>query len=340
MDAKFGIVSDYKTTLFNARSVKITISEIALQAGVSTGTVSRVINGHSTVAEATRSKVQSVMEQLGYTPDPVARELSMRSKHTIGIWVGAGENRLSPYFNVVWRALIREMQERAIQFIELPGDLSGWRRPLNAVLVFNSSHLEERLKLLKEKKLPAVLIGHAPEISCVAPDDIGGGRIAAEHLLALGHRRLLHLSVAGEAQWHLERAQGFRDCADTAGPEVNLAIVRGDASVLGGYRLMRDAWLTGQRPTGIFCATDEMALGAFGALQDLGIRVPEAASVLGFDGLASELQPGLASITQDIARIASEAVSLVLEAIEGSPSRQVTVPVSLDAGTSLAPAPN
>lgn len=320
--------------------MKITISEIAAQAQVSTGTVSRVINGHSTVAKATRVKVLEVMEQLGYAPDPVARELSMRSKYAIGMWVGYGENRLSPYFNVVWRALVREMQERAIQFIELPADLSTWRRPLNAVLVFNTSHVEERMRFLAERELPAVLIGHYPGVSCVAPDDIGGGRLAAQTLLGLGHRRLLHLSVLGEAQWHADRAEGFVQELKAFGMEqISFVQVHGESSVLGGYRLMRDAWLAGQRPTGVFCATDEMAVGAYGALQDLGVRVPEAMSVLGFDGLAAELQPGLTSVAQDIPQIAHESVSLVLEAIDQKAPRQVLVPVYLHEGQSIAEAP-
>lgn len=319
--------------------MKITISEIAEQAGVSTGTVSRVLNGHQTVAKATREKVVAVMTHLGYEPDPVARELSNRSRYAIGIWVGEDENRLSPYFNLVWRALIREMQERAIQFIELPVDLTDWRRPLNAVLMFNSSHIDERLELLAKRRLPVVLIGHTAGVPCVAPDDTNGGRLAAETLLARGHKRLLHLSIVGESQWHQDRAEGFVQFATEHGENAVVTIVRGEPSVLGGYRLMRDAWLAGQRPTGIFCATDEIAIGALGALRDLGVRVPEDTSVLGFDGLAKELQPGLASIAQDVPRIAHEAVGLLLEAIEGKRVRQVVVPVSLEDGASLADAP-
>lgn len=320
--------------------MKITISEIAAHAGVSTGTVSRVLNGHSTVAKETRRKVLEVMEQLGYVPDPVARELSMRSKHSIGMWVGEGENRLSPYFSRVWRALIKEMQDRAIQFVEMPPDLSGWRRPLNAVLIFNSSNLEQRMSVLEERGLPSVLIGRGVGISCVAPDDIGGGRLAAQTLLDLGHRKLLHLGVLGDAQWHADRAEGFTELVASASPGCTVVHMRGEQSVLGGYRVMRDAWLAGQRPSGVFCATDEMAVGAFGALTDLGVRIPEATSILGFDGLAPEFHPGLATIAQDIPQIAHEAVSLALEAIERRPPRQIVVPVHLLAGPSVGLAPN
>ena len=319
--------------------MKLTIGEIARQAQVSKGTVSRVINEKSTVAEKTREAVLAVMKRLGYEPDPVARELSMRTKHTLGIWVGEGENRLSPYFNLIWRALLREMQQRATQFVELPRDLTEVRTRLDAVLVFNSLAIEARLGQLRERGVPAVLIGHYPGISCVAPDDAGGGRLAAFALMSMGHTRLLHLSVADNAQWAIDRAEGFSSIlAGPSQPGMVAAIVRGEASVLGGYRLMRDAWRSGHRPTGVFCATDEMAVGALGALADLGVAVPGEVSVVGFDGFA-ELRPGLASVAQDIPAIAHQAVSLALAAIGKDSVRATIVPVTLVEGSTLGPAP-
>jgi LacI family transcriptional regulator len=319
--------------------MKITIGEIARQAAVSKGTVSRVINGKSTVAEKTRQNVLEVMKRLDYVPDPVARELSMRTKHTLGIWVGAGANRLSPYFSLIWRALLREMQMRATQFIELPLDITPVRRRFDAVLVFHCADIDNRLAALAARHVPAVLIGHYPGISCVAPDDLGGGHLAAERLLALGHRRMLHLGVGDDLQWARERANGFEaGLAASRQRGVESVTVLGEGSVLGGYRLMRSAWKQGHRPTGVFCATDEMAVGALGALEDLGVSVPKEVSVLGFDGL-TELYPGLASVAQDIPAIAHMAVSLALAAIEKNAVRQKVVPVALVEGRTLGPAP-
>lgn len=320
-------------------AMKITIGEIALQSGVSKGTVSRVINSKPAVAKSTRQNVLAVMKRLGYVPDPVARELSMRTQHTLGIWVGAGENRLSPYFNLIWRALLREIQVRATQFVELPMDISPVNRRIDAVLMFHCTEIDRRLASLAARRVPAVLIGHHPGISCVAPDDMGGGRMAAARLLELGHRRLLHLTLSDDLQWACERANGFMaELAESKILEIESAIVRGQGSVLGGYRLMRDAWRQGQRPTGVFCATDEMAVGALGALADLGVAVPGEVSVIGFDGLV-ELYPGLASVGQDIPAIAHEAVSLALAAIEKNTVRQKVVPVTLIDGATLGRAP-
>ncbi|MBK7294753.1 MAG: LacI family DNA-binding transcriptional regulator [Geothrix sp.] len=319
--------------------MKITIGEIARQSGVSTGTVSRVINGKPTVAAETRATVLAVMKKLGYEPDPVARELSRRTKHTLGIWVGAGENRLSPYFNVIWRALLREMQSHATQFVELPVDITPVRRRMDAVLMFHCADIDQRLATLWRRGVPGALIGHHPGVSCVAPDDIGGGRLAAAKLLSLGHRDLLHLTVADEHQWAVDRAAGFTSSlAENIGGSLAPVILRGGGSVLGGYRLMRDAWQRGHRPTGIFCATDEMAVGALGALADLGVAVPTQVSVLGFDGLV-DLYPGLASVAQDIPAIAHEAVTLALGAIDREAVRHTIVPVRILDGATLGPAP-
>ena len=319
--------------------MKITIGEIAKQAGVSTGTVSRVINGKPTVAKDTRATVLAVMKKLGYEPDPVARELSRRTKHTLGIWVGAGENRLSPYFNVIWRALMREMQLRATQFVELPVDLTPVRRKLDAVLMFHCADIDQRLATLWRRGVPGALIGHHPGISCVMPDDIGGGRLAATRLMDLGHRDLLHLTVSDEHQWAVDRAAGFTAAlAGRPGGALAPVILRGGGSVLGGYRLMRDAWQQGHRPTGIFCATDEMAVGALGALADLGVAVPGQVSVLGYDGLV-DLFPGLASVAQDIPTITHESVSLALGGIDRDAVRHIVVPVQVLEGATLGPPP-
>ncbi|WP_211461502.1 LacI family DNA-binding transcriptional regulator [Collimonas silvisoli] len=318
--------------------MKIKIDDVARLAGVSTGTISRVINGHSTVAKATRIKVLGVMEQLGYEPDPVARELSMRSKFTLGIWIGAGENRLSPYFNRFWFAVLREMQERAIQFVEVPVALEQIKRRLDAVLMFKSTDIDERLRQLTERKVPAVLIGHDPRISCVAPDDVAGGTLAAQQFIARGHTRLMLLNGNAGVQWEIDRRKGFVDTLLRHGLDTERCVVQGEASVLGGYRLMREVWSAGMRPTGVFCGTDEMAIGALGALQDLQVPVPEAVSIIGFDGLTAELCPALTSVAQNIEAISQHAVTLALEAIDGKPSRQVVVPVTLYDGKTLADA--
>lgn len=320
--------------------MKITIDEIARVSGVSKGTVSRVINGKTTVAAHTREKVLDVMNRLGFVPDPAARELSMRSKYTIGISIGQGDNRISPYFALIWRALARETQELGIQFIELSDDLSSYIRLPNAVLLFSAQHTHKRLDFLKSQQIPAVVIGHEPGHAFVVPDDHTGGKLAAEHLLKLGHHRFAFLGTHIPSQAADDRRNGFCEALLKAGhplsPELNL---EGHFNTLDAYRAIRKAWEQGHRFTALFAASDEMAMGAIGALQDLGVQVPEQVSVLGFDGFPF---PGLrlTTIAQDIPRIAHEAVQLALSGIEGEDPQGVYVPVQLQMGSTTAPPPD
>lgn len=110
----------------------------------------------------------------------------------------------------------------------------------------------------------------------------------------------------------------------------------GQFSVLGGYRAVRRAWEAGLRFTALFCASDEMAIGAIGALEDLGLPMPEAVSVVGFDGLPG-MPYRLTTVVQDIARIAMEAINLAERLIDGGPKRAIVVPVALREGDTTAP---
>ena len=316
--------------------MKITIDEIARLSGVSKGTVSRVINGKTTVAASTREKVLEVMHSLGFVPDPAARELSMRSKHTIGISVGAGDSRISPYFALIWRALARETQDLGIQFIELTDPLTSYKRLPNAVLLFSAQHTHKRLDFLKSSGVPAVVIGHEPGSFFVVPDDHAGGKMAAEHLLNLGHTDLGFVGTHTPSQATEDRRNGF--CVALASRGLSLAPeldLEGKFNTLDAYRAIRKAWESGLRFTGVFAASDEMALGVIGALQDLGVKVPEQVSVVGFDGLPF---PGvkLTTVAQDIPLIAHESVQLALAGIEGDEPQSVYVPVTLVPGATTS----
>ncbi|GGJ36588.1 LacI family DNA-binding transcriptional regulator [Deinococcus roseus] len=320
--------------------MKITIDEIARVSGVSKGTVSRVINGKTTVAAATREKVLEVMNSLGFVPDPAARELSMRSKHTIGISIGQRDSRISPYFALIWRALARETQELGIQFIELHEDLPSYIRLPNAVLLFSAQHTHKRLDYLKSQNIPAVVIGHEPGHAFVVPDDHRGGQLAAEHLISLGHQQFAFLGTRIPSQAAEDRRNGFVDTLQKAGFSVqDEHDLEGHFNTLDAYRAIRKAWEAGHRFTALFAASDEMALGAIGALQDLDVQVPQQVSVVGFDGFPFP-NTQLTTILQDISRIAHAAVQLALSGIEGEDPQGVYVPVQLQKGATTAAPPD
>lgn len=318
---------------------KPTIDDIARAAGVSKGTVSRVINGHATVAVRTRDHVQGIMTHMGYEPDPAARHLSWRTGRTLGIWVAPGDHLLTPYQVLLHRALDRETASLGLRLQDLTGDLTpnpgpGARWP-SAVLLTGLREADPRLALLRAQDVPTVVIGHHPELSWVAPDDVGGAKLATQQLTLAGHRRLAYVGY-NDGQVARDRLLGCQQAASEAG--AHLTVLPTDLELLGGYRAVRQAWERGERFTGVFANGDEKAVGAIAALQDLGLRVPADVSVVGFDGLPElPLPVRLTSVAQDISRIAHEALLLVQAALAGEAPRGLHVPVQLQAGETVSP---
>ncbi|GHF65814.1 LacI family transcriptional regulator [Deinococcus metalli] len=314
-----------------------TIHDIARLAGVSTGTVSRVINGHSTVALRTRQQVEQIMRSVNYAPDPAARQLSWRTGHTVGLSTMAGDPLLSPYQVLFRRSLEARTSPAGVQLIDLHGDLGPLGRLPSAVVLMHIKDDDARLTLLEERGVPVVLIGHHQQHSWVAPDDRAGAELATRQLTEAGHRQLMFLG-AGESQVARDREDGFR----TAAREVDAAVATlpGGFTALDGYRTLRRAWEQGLRFTGCFAASDEQAVGAVAALQDLGLDVPGQVSVVGFDGLPElPLPVPLTTVSQDIDRIAEVALRLVQEALSGEPPRGEFVPVRLLPGHTVARPP-
>ncbi|CAM3636084.1 LacI family DNA-binding transcriptional regulator [Deinococcus frigens] len=315
-------------------SPRPTIDDIAHESGVSTGTVSRVLNGHSTVAARTRDRVQEVIARLGYAPDPAARHLSWRTGQTLGLSFDRDDPVLHPYMILFRRALEAGTAHQGVQLLELRADLT--RLP-SAVLVMHAIDGDPRLSFLRDAGVPAVLIGHHPDFFWVAPDDVGGARLATQQLTGSGHRQLAFLG-AGPSQVAQDRQRGFLAAAAAVGAQT--VSLPSDFTVLGGYRAVRRAWEGGARFTGLFAQSDESAAAAVAALQDLGVDVPGQVSVVGFDGLPELPLPiRLTTVAQNIPKIASTALTLVQEAISGLSPRGEFIPVELIRGATVAPFP-
>lgn len=316
---------------------RTTIDDIAREAGVSKGTVSRVLNGHPTVADRTRARVQAVMARLDYAPDPAARHLSWRTGQTLGLSLDRDDPILHPYHVLLRRALESQTAPQGVQLVDLRADLTRMARLPSAVLIMHAVEGDPRLSFLQQAGVPAVLIGHHPASFWVAPDDEGGAHLATMQLLEAGHRQLAYLG-SGPSQVAQDRQRGFERAARTVGADTQL--LAADFTVLGGYRAVRRAWEAGVRFTGLFAQSDESAIGAVAALEDLGLNIPGDVSVVGFDGLPELPLPyALTTVSQDIPRIASTALTLVGEAISGGIPRGEFIPVQLISGATVAPAP-
>lgn len=312
-----------------------TIQEVADHAGVSIGTVSRVLNDRPGVSPTTRDRVRASIATLAYRPDHVARALS-KAPLRIGLSLATGTRRLSPFFMLFLEHLIARLQEDGYRFEEVPARDDGLPAWLPNGLILHGAHDDDpRLPYLDAHGVPFAIVGRAEGARWVAPDDHAGGHAATKHLTNLGHREIAYLGGLTGQQASHDRHAGYVEALSEAGIEARREwLLDGAFTSLAGYRAVRRAYEEGCACTAIFAASDEMALGAVAALTDLGLRVPIDVSVAGFDDLpeiSDTLAPlgGLTTVRQDIGRITSTAVALLLEGLAGLPVRSETIPVQL-----------
>ena len=308
---------------------RVTIQDVARGAGVSTGTVSRVLNERPGVSPATRRRVLDTIARLRYRPDHTARALS-RQPLRIGLSLAAGTRRLMPFFMVFLEHLITVLQEHGYGLEEIPAGADGLPERLADGMVLHGVHDDDpRIAYLERAGVPFVLVGHAEGTRWVMPDDVGGAREATRHLVKLGHREVLYLGGRMSQQATQDRYQGYREALAEAGLDpTEPVLVEGELDSLAAYRAVRRAFQAGRPASALFAASDEMALGAAAALEDLGLRVPLDVSVVGFDDLP-EIGARLTTVRQDIGKITATAVDLLREGLRGAPVRDVTVPVQL-----------
>jgi DNA-binding LacI/PurR family transcriptional regulator len=315
-----------------------TIREVAARAGVSHQTVSRVINGSERVNPETKQKVELAIAELGYAPNAIARFMAHGHTRTFAclspnltdytfasIIDGAErEARRQKYF------MITASAPDADAFGSLVEQLV-YSRQTDALLVINP-YVDERYTHLP-KNVPTVFLGAKPRgelVDAVVLDDELAGLDAAEHLLALGHRKIAVIAGPLVEDCSQARLNGYRVALCKAGicEEPTLAY-EGDWSASSGHRAVNEFIKTGQEFSAIFAQNDRMAVGAIQALREIGQRVPEDVSVIGFDDmpLASYFDPPLTTMRQDPFLIGREAARLLICSLEDSSSTRQVVQI-------------
>jgi LacI family transcriptional regulator len=320
---------------------KVTIQEVARQAGVSKGTVSRVLNGRDEVNAETRSSVLEVVKRLQYVPDPGARKLARKGRHQIGLAFPDGDAPYGPYYTLLLDALQEHFMSEGYTVRILEPGSDGLPREKVDGLVLLGVHLDDpRPAKLEARKQPFVMIGHALEnVAWVDIDNISGLLEIMRHLVKLGHTRIAHLSGANSGHAAMQRREGYLQGLLAAGLPIDHHLVwDGEFTQLGGYRAVRRALGDGLEFSAIACASDEMASGAIAALGDAGLRVPWDVSVTGFDDLplAQRQVPALTTIHQPIRSIAWSAAELLLERMAGKAPASKLIPTDLIVRTSSA----
>lgn len=320
---------------------------MARTAGVSAATVSKVINGRYGVAAATTTRVQKVIDELGYESSLVARSLRSARTNVIGILVAEFE----PFSAEILKGASQAIGGTGRDLLAYSGGDSataGWEQRylsrLSGTLI-DGAILVTPTVVDTGGSVPVVAIDpHAGPtgMPTVDSDNLGGAVAATQHLLSLGHTRIGFLAGRPDLASSRLREAGYRAALTAAGLAADPALVR-----IGGYRresalgAARELLTLPEPPTAIFAANDLSALGAMDVARELGIAVPDQLSVIGFDDIpeAALATPPLSTIRQPIRQMGSEALALLLELMAGETDRDphVRLPTELVPRATTAP---
>lgn len=315
-----------------------TIKDIANRLGLSKSTVSYALNGHSKhVSEELRTRILEVAKEMGYRPNEVARSLAIGRTHTIG-FVPMGLERFaldSAYVQIALQSVYVTAEDHGLHILlptgynpshpEFTPDRLFQARVDGMVLITGED--SPMLRDFVSRDIPLAIV--AGTSGTVGPtfnvDNIGGGRMAADYLVELGHRRvaLLGSHLYGDVR---ERGDAFRDRLIEHGLEVPESYVRlGNSRGLQSYDKALELLKAEPRPTAIFAVNDQMAYAVIHAAQSLGLKVPEDVSVMGFDDDLAEateistlFMPQLTTLRQPVAQMAKAAFEAVVSQFEGS----------------------
>lgn len=299
-----------------------TVKDIARLAGVSTTTVSRVLNNHPQVSEDTRLKVQQAMAQCGYKPSQVARGLRLQASNILGLIISDIAN---PFFPSVVRAIedvayahqyhlllcnSNEDADREALYIDV---LQAQR--VAGVIISPRDEDSTRCETLIASGIPVVAMDRCLrrlEVDTVVTDNVEGSCQAVSHLLKLGHRRIGLIGGPILATTGRERQEGYRKALLEAGLQPDQRLIKiGDFKQESGYRGVCDLLAAEDPPTAIFTSNNLMTLGALGAIRDKGLKIPDDIALVGFDDLpwAALLVCPLTTVAQptyDLGQIAAE----------------------------------
>jgi LacI family transcriptional regulator len=302
-----------------------TIRDVARRAQVSVASVSRVLNRLDNVSEDTRARVTAAVDELGYVPHAGARSLSLAKTNAIGVVL---PNLHGEFFSEIVRGMDRLATERGYLLLlsnmhaqsgEAQAVLKAMRGRVDGLIVM-APHLEdEEFATALPRGTPAVLVNTRAEIRdrpAIRLDNAAGARSVAEHLIAAGRRRIVHISGPVGNIDAEERAESFRQTLDRH-QEVQSVIIQGDFYEESGGAAVAALIKTGQGFDAIFAANDMMAIGALEALRSRGKKVPEDVAVAGFDDVPLASHLGLTTVRVRIAELGERAIERLIRMLEG-----------------------
>lgn len=312
-------------------SSQVTLYDVAREAGVHFTTVSRTLNGTAdlNIRPQTRARILAAAERLKYRPNAFARGLRLASTHTLGLLVPSLRN---PVYAAVVRGAFSRAWERGYVVVISEDGEGGLAAPayerlviegrIDGLLVATARRDDPAVEQWLKAPVPAVFVnrrhrgGHN-----VSMREEDAARLAAGHLLALGHTRLAHIAGPANLDTAARRVRGFRAAVHEAGHRAPVVPVPFDEP--GGYRAMSELLARARPPTGVFVSNINQALGALAAAKRHGLAIPEQMSLITYDddALAEYLDPPLTAVRMPMHELGQTAVDVLLDLISGDDKR-------------------
>jgi LacI family transcriptional regulator len=330
-----------------------TLTDVARLAGVSTMTVSRVINNSGYISPDTRARVDRAIVELGYMPNALARQLRSKRTKTIALVLTDITN---PFFTTIARGVedaagglgyavmfcnTDESETEEIEYVRML-----IQRRVDGVLLVPATDSSGSLELLQKHGLPVVVLDRracSDQVDEVRADSEAGAYLAARHLIGLGHRRIAVLTGPSRVSTSVDRVVGYRRALAEEGlePESEL-ILFGEFNEASGYEMTQRILADRPQPTAIFAGNNFIAFGAIRALREAGTRIPEDMSIVVFDDLPPgwAVDPFLTVVSQPAYEIGKRAAELMLERLAGdapAKRRTLVLPSELITRRSTAP---
>lgn len=320
----------------------VTMADVAKAAGVSRTTVSFVLNGRmeSSIPESTRERINQAARELGYRPNAVARTLASKRSAWFGL---VTEIATSPFAtDVIKGAQQAAWRESNFLLVAPSEDDPGMEQlaveklleqQVGGLIIATTWHREITVPE-NAKSVPCVLVNCFDadgEFPSIVPDEVGGGYTAAEILAEAGHTNIGHITLKTGIPAQIGRQTGMTQALRDHGiTQDDSNIVPGDGTADSGYHGAKKLLEQSDPPTAIFCGNDRIAMGAYDAIKELGLRVGQDISIVGFDDqeiLAPHMRPKLTTVALPFEEMGMAGVALLNQMVEGSPieNRQITI---------------
>ncbi len=315
---------------------RVSIKDIAAAAGVSHPTVSRALRGQGRMSEATRARILSIAQEMGYTPNLVARGLVTQRTHSVGLVV---TDVRDPFHSEIIRGVEAVVRAHGYSLFlasttadpdqELEVVRSFIGRNVDGIIIASSQVGDRYGEILDELGMPIVLINSHAEgnnIHAVRHDDYAGASAVMAHLLDQGFRRIAFLGLGRAGRVHGERRRAWEDALRAQGLAPAVSIQAADNTIQDGFQAVqglleqaRAHW--GTPPEAIFCYNDLLAIGAISGLRAHGLDVPRDVAVAGFDDLevCAHMRPSLTTLRQPRYEMGEDAARLLLALLEQDP---------------------